>query len=80
MHFANRNTLGGPPAYVGPTSISVTNGETRAVEKREIDVVVAAGDAETPSERTVTAIGEAKVGERFSLRHVRHHPSHPCTV
>ena len=31
---------------------------------------VAAGDAETPSDRSVTAIGEAKVGERLSLRHL----------
>lgn len=71
MHFASRNTLGGPPVYVGPTSIRVTNSETGAVEQRQIDVVVAAGDAEIPSERTVTAIGEAKVGDRLSLRHVR---------
>lgn len=71
MHFADRDTLGGAPVHVGPTTLSVTNSDTGATEQRQLDVVVAAGDAETPSERTVTAIGEAKVGERLSLRHVR---------
>lgn len=71
LHFASHDSLGGPPAYVGPTTIKVTNSETGATEQREIDVVVARGDAETPGERTVTALGEAKVGERLSLRHVR---------
>jgi hypothetical protein len=56
---------------VGPTSLTVTDSETGATEQREIDVLVAADDAAAPSQRTVTALGEAKVGERFTLRHVR---------
>lgn len=71
MHFASHDTLGGVPVHVGPTTLSVTNGDTGATEQRELDVLVAGGDAETPSGRTVTAIGEAKVGERLSLRHLR---------
>lgn len=71
MHFASRDTLGGAPDHVGPTVLNVTNSETGMIEQREIDVVVVAGDAGIPSERTVRAIGEAKVGERLSLRHVR---------
>jgi uncharacterized protein len=70
MHFASRGTLGGAPVHVGPTTLSVRNSDTGASEQREVDVVVAAGDAETPSDRTVTAIGEAKAGERLSLRHL----------
>ncbi len=70
-HFATRETLGGTPDHVGPTSLTVTNSETGATEQREIDVVVAADDAAAPSERTVSALGEAKVGERITLRHVR---------
>jgi len=70
MHFASHETLGGPPVHVGPTALAVRNSRTGVNEQRELDVVVAAGDAETPSHRTVTAIGEAKVGERISLRHL----------
>ena len=70
-HFADHDTVGGPPDHVGPTSLTVTNRETGATAPREIDVVVAADDAAEPSGRTVYALGEAKVGERFTLRHVR---------
>ncbi|HEU5208835.1 MAG TPA: ATP-binding protein [Longimicrobiales bacterium] len=70
LHFASRETVGGPPVHVGPTTLTVRNDDTGANEQRELDVVVAADDAETPSDRTVTAIGEAKVGERLSLQHV----------
>ncbi len=70
-HFASHDTVGGSPDHVGPTSLTVTNSETGATEPREIDVVVAAHDAVEPSGRTVYALGEAKVGERFTLRHVR---------
>lgn len=45
--------------------------ESGAEESRELDVVVAADDGSTPSERTVYALGEAKVGERLTMRHVR---------
>lgn len=71
LHFANPASIGGSPAHVGPTVLTVTNSETGAVELREIDVVVAADDAAAPGERTVRALGEAKVGERMTLRHVR---------
>lgn len=71
MHFASPETLGGTPDHVGPTVLTVTNGETGESEQREIDLLVAADDAASPSERTVTALGEAKVGARFTLRHVR---------
>lgn len=70
-HFASHETLGGPPHHVGPTSFTIPNRETGASEQREIDVVVAADDARAPSQRTVTALGEAKMGERLGLRHVR---------
>jgi uncharacterized protein len=70
MHFASRATLGGAPVHVGPTTLSVRNSDTGASEQLQLDVVVSASDAETPSDRTVTAIGEAKAGERLSLRHL----------
>jgi uncharacterized protein len=70
-HFADHDTVGGPPDHVGPTSLTLTNRETGATAPGEIDVVVAADDAAEPSGRTVYALGEAKVGERFTLRHVR---------
>ncbi len=70
-HFASQDTLGGLPNHVGPTALTVTNTETGATEPREIDVVVAADDAVAPGGRTVHAIGEAKVGAQFTMRHVR---------
>jgi uncharacterized protein len=71
LNFASRATIGGTPDHVGPTVLTATNGETGVREQREIDVVVAADDAPTPGERTVRALGEAKVAERLTLRHVR---------
>jgi uncharacterized protein len=71
MHFASQKTLGGAPTHVGPTTLTVFNRETGALEPRELDVVIAADDAEAPTQRTVRAIGEAKVGEQLSIRHVR---------
>jgi hypothetical protein len=71
MHFAAPETFGTAPGHVGPTSLAVTNRATGATEQVEIDVLVAADDSAVPSERTVTALGEAKVGERLTLRHVR---------
>jgi uncharacterized protein len=70
-HFASPETVGGSPDHVGRTSLSVRNSETGPTGLREIDVVVAADDAVEPGGRTVYALGEAKVGERFTLRHVR---------
>ncbi|TVP43003.1 MAG: ATP-binding protein [Gemmatimonadales bacterium] len=71
MHFASQSTLGGAPSHVGPTTLSVINRETGAPGQREVDVVVAADDAEVPTERTVRVLGEAKVAERLSLRHLQ---------
>jgi hypothetical protein len=66
LHFADPATLGGPPDHVGPTTVaSADDSET------ELDVVVAAADAEAASERTIIAIGEAKAGERIAERHLR---------
>ncbi len=70
-HFAHHDTLGGPPAHVGPTTLTVTHRETGASEPREVDVVVAADDAQAPAQRTVLALGEAKMGERLGPRHIR---------
>lgn len=56
--FAADETLGGPADHVGPTTVSVEGTE------RQVDVVVATGPPEAaPGDRTVVAIGEAKVGE-----------------
>jgi hypothetical protein len=66
LHLAEPATLGGTPDHVGPTTVASVDGS--AVE---LDVVVAAADAEAASERTVLAIGEAKAGERISEHHVR---------
>lgn len=65
LHFAHPATLGGAADHVGPTTITLPDGQ-----ERQLDVVVAADDAETPSGRTVRAVGEAKAGERITLAHV----------
>jgi hypothetical protein len=62
-HFADHDTLGGSPDHVGPTTLSLTDGADA-----ELDVVVAADDGTTASERTVLAIGEAKVARAFTSR------------
>jgi uncharacterized protein len=65
--MADASTVGGTPTHVGVTTIlSGTDGE------QEIDVVAAtdSGGA-TPEERTINALGEAKVGETLSMRHLR---------
>jgi uncharacterized protein len=74
-HFAATETLGGTPDHVGRTTVPVPvpdeDGSGGGIEWREIDVVVAADDGATPGERTVLALGEAKVGERLTMRHLR---------
>lgn len=64
---AAEQSVGGLPAHVGPSSISVDRVE------REIDVVVAEGAAPdtAPGDRTVRAIGEAKAGEVMALQALR---------
>ncbi len=69
--FASPDTLGGSPVHVGPTTVSVRNPRTGSQEAREVDVVVTPDDSEIPGDRTVCAMGEAKVGERLSVRHLR---------
>lgn len=66
QHRASEATLGGSPDHVGPTTLILPDGV-----QREIDVVVAAADAPAPGARTVRALGEAKVGERITVRHLR---------
>ncbi len=63
-HFASVDTLGGPAHHVGSTTVG---GHTDAYE---LDVVVASDDA-VPSARTVTAIGEAKAGQRLGSAQLR---------
>lgn len=64
-HFADTATLGGPADHVGPTVIAFPGGN-----EAQLDVVVAADDGD-PAERTVLALGEAKVGEEISERQLR---------
>lgn len=65
-HFADSMTLGGSPDHVGPSTVILANGE-----EREVDVLVAADDSDVPSDRTVMAIGEAKLSELLSDGHLR---------
>jgi uncharacterized protein len=66
-YLANPQTLGGSPDHVGP-SVLVAAGTA----EQELDVVVAADDGgDDPGERTVRAIGEAKIAETLTLTHVR---------
>lgn len=65
-HFANPETLGGSPDHVGPSTVILSDGQ-----EREVDVVVAAGDSDVPSNRTILAIGEAKAGEILLDGHLR---------
>jgi hypothetical protein len=65
-HFAARATLGGSPDHVGPTTLTLPDGHDA-----EVDVVVAADDSVKPGERTVRALGEAKVGAHFTVGHLR---------
>ena len=66
MHFADPSTVGGGADHVGPSTILLSDGS-----ERQVDVLIAADDADAPSERTVTALGEAKAGETLSERHLR---------
>jgi AAA+ ATPase superfamily predicted ATPase len=66
QHFADPETLGGNPDRVGPSTVTLADGE-----EREVDVVVAADDADVPANRTIRAIGEAKAGEVLSDGHLR---------
>jgi hypothetical protein len=64
---ADEATLGGPPDHVGPSRTTI------AGKERQLDVVVATSDDDStpPSERLVTAIGEAKAGETMGVGHLQ---------
>jgi uncharacterized protein len=64
-HFAAPKTIGGTPEHVGPSTVMMPDGT-----ERQLDVVVASDDADAASDRTVSAIGEAKAGETVSQRHL----------
>lgn len=64
QHHAEAATLGGDAAHVGATVVDVDG------VPQQLDVVVAADDGDVPSRRTITAIGEAKSGERLTSRHL----------
>lgn len=66
LHFADPAVVGGDPAHVGRTVARLDGGG-----ERELDVVVAADDADVASDRTVLALGEAKAGERLGTGHLR---------
>lgn len=53
-HFAPPEVVGGTPAHVGPTTLALADGT-----ERQLDVVVAADDAEAAAGRAVRPIGEA---------------------
>lgn len=59
-HEAGEAILGGAPAHVGASVVTLPDGG-----EVQLDVVVAADDAADPSGRTVLAIGEAKAGPRL---------------
>lgn len=65
-HLAAPETVGGYPDHVGPSVLTLPDGC-----ERQLDVVVASGAAEAPSERTICALGEAKAGEQVGERHLR---------
>jgi uncharacterized protein len=61
--FASATTVGGARDHVGPSTVSVDGHE------RQLDIVVTGAEVE-PSERTVTAVGEAKAGQQIGLDHL----------
>jgi uncharacterized protein len=65
-YFAEPATLGGRPDHIGTSTIALADGE-----EREVDVLVAADDSDVPANRTVLAIGEAKLGEVLTDGHLK---------
>jgi len=63
--FVDPADLGGSIDHVGP-SFAMLDGV-----ERELDVVVASGDA-APGDRTIVGVGEAKAGDTITDRHVLH--------
>lgn len=58
--------LAEPTVHTGSTTVSVDGVD------REIDLVAAYDDGNMPSERTITALGEATSGEEIGLGHLDH--------
>lgn len=65
-HLADFSTVGGQPDHIGPTTLTLADNT-----EIQLDVVVAANDADIPSERSILALGEAKASERLSVAHLR---------
>lgn len=66
-HHASPESLGGTPDHVGATLITAAD-----TGDQEIDLVIAADDhGAVPDQRTIRALGEAKVGETLTLAHLR---------
>ena len=63
-HVADATIFDSQPAHVGTSVIALDNNE-----EVQLDVVVAAEDAQVASERTILAVGEAKVGRSFDFGH-----------
>ena len=65
-HFAEPGLFGEQPVHVGPTVTRAPDGS-----EIQVDVIAAADDSDSPSGRTILALGEAKSGERLTETHVR---------
>lgn len=66
IHFAGTATLGDGPRLVGSTTLSVGN-----ATQQDLDVIVAEDDGHTaPDERTIIALGEAKLNEELTMSHL----------
>jgi AAA+ ATPase superfamily predicted ATPase len=62
-HEAPDDMLEGPAVHVGDSVVILQGGD-----EVQLDVVVAADDADEPGKRTILAIGEAKAGRRLDAR------------
>ncbi|WP_439643990.1 AAA family ATPase [Gemmatimonas sp.] len=69
MYMASETTVGGQPTHIGSTTVPATNTEA----EMQIDVIAATdvSGADTPEDREINAVGEAKVGETLTIRHLR---------
>lgn len=65
-HLADSTLLTGEADFVGPTIVQAEDGTDM-----QVDVIVAADDADTAGARTVRALGEAKAGEQVNTSHLR---------
>ncbi|MCB1257034.1 MAG: hypothetical protein KDB26_08015 [Microthrixaceae bacterium] len=63
-HYATVPGLAEPGTHIGATTVSVDGKEY------EMDLVAARDDGDSPSERTITALGEAKSGEEITFSHM----------